>query len=35
MIVDRHPRLRTLSSQEARQLALTATHLLQSGIGLS
>jgi len=35
MIVDRHPRPRTLSSQEALQLALTATHLLQSGIGLS
>lgn len=35
MIVDRHPRLRTLSSEEARQLALAATHLLQTGIGLS
>lgn len=35
MIVDRHPRLRTLSSEEARQLALAATHLLQTGIGLT
>jgi AcrR family transcriptional regulator len=35
MIVDRHPRLRSLSSEEARQLALAATQLLQSGIGLS
>jgi len=35
MIVDRHPRLQSLSSQEARQLALAATHLLQTGIGLS
>jgi AcrR family transcriptional regulator len=35
MIVDRHPRLRSLSSEEARQLALAATHLLQTGIGLS
>ncbi|MBW1905082.1 MAG: TetR/AcrR family transcriptional regulator [Deltaproteobacteria bacterium] len=35
MLVDRHPRLRTLSSEQARQLALAATHLLQTGIGLS
>ena len=35
MIVDRHPRLQTLSSEQARQLALAATHLLQTGIGLS
>ncbi len=35
MIVDRHPRLQTLSSEEARTLALAATHLLQTGIGLT
>jgi len=35
MIVDRHPRLQPLSSEQARQLALAATHLLQTGIGLS
>jgi len=35
MIVDGHPRLRNLSSEEARKLALAATHLLQTGIGLS
>ena len=35
MIVDRHPRMRELSSEEARTLALAMTQLLQSGIGLS
>ena len=35
MFVDGHPRLQTLSSEQARQLALAATHLLQTGIGLS
>jgi AcrR family transcriptional regulator len=35
MIVDRHPRMRGLSSEEARKLALAMTQLLQSGIGLS
>jgi len=35
MIVDRHPRLQTLSSEDARKLALAATHLLQTGIGLA
>jgi AcrR family transcriptional regulator len=35
MLVDRHPRLQTLSSEQARQLVLAATHLLQNGIGLS
>jgi AcrR family transcriptional regulator len=35
MIVDHHPRMRGLSSQEARKLALAMTQLLQSGIGLS
>ncbi len=35
MIVDRHPRVRDLSSEDARKLALAATQLLQSGIGLS
>jgi len=35
MIVDRHPRVRNLSSEDARKLALAATHLLQTGIGLS
>ncbi|MEM7136186.1 MAG: TetR/AcrR family transcriptional regulator [Myxococcota bacterium] len=35
MIVDRHPRVSGLSSEDARKLALAATHLLQSGIGLT
>ena len=35
MIVDRHPRVQNLSSEDARKLALAATQLLQSGIGLS
>ncbi len=35
MIVDGHPRVRDLSSEDARKLALAATQLLQSGIGLS
>ena len=35
MIADRHPRVRDLSSEDARKLALAATHLLQTGIGLS
>lgn len=35
MVVDRHPRVRELSSEDARKLALAATQLLQSGIGLS
>ncbi len=35
MIVDRHPRVRDLSSEDARKLALAATQLLQTGIGLS
>lgn len=35
MIVDRHPRVRNLSSEDARKLALAATHLLQTGIGLT
>ena len=35
MIVDRHPRVRNLSSEEARKLALAATQLLQSGLGLA
>lgn len=35
MWVDRHPRIRNLSSEEARKLALAMTQLLQSGIGLS
>jgi len=35
MMVDRHPRVRNLSSEDARKLALAATQLLQSGIGLS
>lgn len=35
MVVDRHPRLRNLSSEDARKLALAATHLLQTGIGLA
>ena len=35
MIVDQHPRVRNLSSEEARKLGLAATQLLQSGIGLA
>lgn len=35
MMVDRHPRVRNLSSEDARKLALAATQLLQTGIGLS
>ena len=35
MIVDGHPRVRDLSSADARKLALAATQLLQRGIGLS
>lgn len=35
MIVDQHPRVRNLSSEEARKLALAATQLLQTGIGLA
>lgn len=35
MIVDGHPHLAALSSESARRLALAATQLLQSGIGLS
>ena len=35
MFVDRHPRVRHLSSEDARKLALSATQLLQTGIGLS
>jgi AcrR family transcriptional regulator len=35
MIVDRHPRVRGLSSEDARKLALAMTQLLQSGVGLS
>lgn len=35
MVADRHPRVSDLSSEEARKLALAATHLLQHGIGLS
>ena len=35
MIADRHPRVRDLSSEDARKLALAATQLLQTGIGLS
>ena len=35
MIVDGHPRVASLSSEDARKLALAATQLLQSGIGLS
>ncbi len=35
MIADRHPRVRELSSEDARKLALAATQLLQTGIGLS
>lgn len=34
MIVDHHPRLRQLGSEDARKLALAATQLLQTGIGL-
>jgi AcrR family transcriptional regulator len=35
MIVDGHPRVGNLSSEDARKLALAATHLLQTGIGLA
>lgn len=35
MIVEGHPRLRDLSSEDARRLTLAATQLLQTGIGLS
>lgn len=35
MVADGHPRVSDLSSEEARKLALAATHLLQRGIGLS
>lgn len=35
MIADRHPRVGDLSSEDARKLALAATQLLQTGIGLS
>lgn len=35
MIVDGHPRVASLSSEDARKLALAATQLLQSGIGLA
>jgi AcrR family transcriptional regulator len=35
MIVDRHPRMRGLGSEDARKLALAMTQLLQTGIGLS
>ena len=35
MIVDGHPRVRELSSEDARKMALAVTQLLQSGIGLS
>ena len=35
MIADRHPRVSNLSSEDARKLALAATQLLQTGIGLS
>lgn len=35
MIADRHPRVRNLGSEDARKLALAATQLLQTGIGLS
>ncbi len=35
MIVDGHPRVGALNSESARRLALAATQLLQSGIGLS
>jgi len=35
MMADGHPRVRDLSSEDARKLALAATHLLQTGIGLS
>lgn len=35
LIVDQHPRVRGLSSEDARKLALAATQLLQTGIGLS
>ncbi len=35
MITDRHPRVRDLGSEDARKVALAATQLLQTGIGLS
>ena len=35
MVVDGHPRVVALSSEDTRKLALAATQLLQSGIGLS
>lgn len=35
MIADRHPRVSNLSSEDARKLALAATQLLQTGIGLA
>jgi len=35
MVSDRHPRVQGLSSEDARKLALAATQLLQTGIGLS
>ncbi len=35
MIADRHPRVASLNSEDARKLALAATQLLQTGIGLS
>lgn len=35
MIADRHPRVSELNSEDARKLALAATQLLQTGIGLS
>ena len=35
MIIDGHPRVGNLSSEDARKLALAATHLLQTGIGLA
>ena len=35
MIVDGHPRVDGLSSEDARKLALAATQLLQTGIGLT
>ena len=35
MIANRHPRVHGLGSEDARKLALAATQLLQTGIGLS
>jgi AcrR family transcriptional regulator len=35
MIANRHPRVNKLSSEDARKLALAATQVLQTGIGLS